>query len=469
MPSARKSNANSPDMRTLVITSFHSFISKNILNTDVLRTLRDERETRIVIFVPKEKAEFFARHYAGGNVEVEGIDTARITRDRANTFFSRLFFLMIDSHYLRYKRVERRDVDPTPASWIKYYAFGALAAVLSGSKALNRAARALFMRLSSRGLLAVHLDRVKPDLVFSTDVFDPNDIQVLKEASLRGIRTVGMIRSWDNCWSKGLLPVIPDRLLANNAVLKDEAVTLHDVPAERIAVVGLPQFDAFVREARTPRDAFFARIGVDPSKRLILLAPAGTILSDTDWQLCDILERAIRDGKLPEDVHVFVRNHPHHPADLSRFQGSPHFTFQNPGHVFGAVGKSTELEPEEHRFLGDLLFHSAVVAWVATSLGLDAAVFDKPEIMIDFDGYEKKEYFKSVARYRDEDHMLKLVATGGARRVKEPEEFVAAVKAYLDDPSLDRDGRKRIVEEQLYRIDGKSGERVVREVLSALG
>ena len=96
-------------MKTLFISAFHSFISKNILNTDVLRSLRDDRDLRVVIFVPAHKADFFRKTYAGGNVIVEGIDVARITAAKANKFFSRLLFLMIDSHYIWYKRVERRD------------------------------------------------------------------------------------------------------------------------------------------------------------------------------------------------------------------------------------------------------------------------------------------------------------------------------------------------------------------------
>lgn len=455
-------------MRTIFLSAFHGFISKNILNTDVLRSLRDDRGLRVVIFVPEGKAEFFRETYAGGNVLVEGVDVGRLAASKGETFFRRLFFLMIDSHYLWYKRVERRDAAPTPLAWIKYWGYGALVKLVSGSKAMNRLLRAAYRRRSPKGFFAAAFEAYRPDLVFATDVFDPTDAKLLDEARAHGVKTLGMVRSWDNCWSKGLMPVVPDRLLVNNGILKDEAAALHDVPPERIGVVGLPQFDAFVNDPRTPREAFFRAIGVDPSKRLVVFSPAGAILSDTDWQLCDILDRAIGDGRLPADVHVFVRNHPHHPADLSKFAKSPRFTIQDPGRSFDANGKNNELAPDEQRFLADLLYHADVVAWVATSLGLDAAVFDKPQVMIDFDGYEKKPYTESVARYRDEDHMLKLVATGGARRAKTPDELVAALAAYLADPTLDREGRRRIVDEQLYRIDGASGRRVAAEIMRSL-
>lgn len=451
-------------MRTLFLTSFHSFISKNVLNTGVLKALKAAPDLRVVLLVPKEKAAFFERHYGGGNVAVEGVDVAVVTSSPRDVLFRRLFFLMVDSHYLWYKRVERRDADPTAWAWIKYWVYGALVKVLSGSRLMNRLVRFLYRRLTPTDLLKAHFEHHVPTHLFSTDVFDPMDVLFLKEAQARGVKTIGMVRSWDNCWSKGLMPVVPDRLLTNNAIIKEEAVTLHDVPADRVAVVGLPQFDAFVKDARTPREAFFRSIGVDPAKRLVVFAPAGAILSDTDWQTCGILAEGLEKGMIHSDVHVFVRNHPHHPADLSRFAENSRFTIQNPGQAFDANAKNAELDPDEQRFLADLLFHADLVLWIATTLGLDAAVYDKPQIAISFDGTERKVYARSVARYHDEDHMRKLIATGGVRVARSAEELVAALKAYLDDPSLDREGRRRIVEEQLYRLDGRSAERAAEEL-----
>jgi len=455
-------------MKTVFISSFHSFISKNILNTDVLRSLRDDRGLRVVIFVPAHKADFFRRNYAGGNVVVEGIDVARITSSKSKLLLGRLLFLMIDSYYTWYKRIERLDARPGVFAWIKYSIHRALVWLLSGSKTLNGTVRWLYPRLAPNGFFTRHFDEYRPSLVFSTDVFDPFDTQLLVEAKRRGVKTLGMVRSWDNCWSKGLMPVQPDRLLTNNEIIKEEAVALHDYPSDCIAIVGLPQFDAYVTGTRASRADFFASIGADPAKRLVLFAPAGTILSDTDDQLCEILGRARDEGRLPADVHFFVRNHPGHPADLRSFVGRSGFTIQDPGQVFGSNPKDTELAPDDLKFLADLLYHSDIVMYVATSLCLDSAVYDKPQIMVSFDGYEKKPYTKSVARYRDEDHMKKLLDTGGARIARSADEWIEAINAYLENPSLDREGRSRIVREQLHKIDGKSGERVVLQVMASL-
>jgi hypothetical protein len=52
-----------------------------------------------------------------------------------------------------------------------------------------------------------------PAAVFANDVFDPAEGALLRCARRLGVRTVGMVRSWDNPTNKGVLPTPIDRLL----------------------------------------------------------------------------------------------------------------------------------------------------------------------------------------------------------------------------------------------------------------
>jgi CDP-glycerol glycerophosphotransferase (TagB/SpsB family) len=114
------------------------------------------------------------------------------------------------------------------------------------------------------------------------------------------------------------------------------------------------------------------------------------------------------------------------------------------------------------------LYNSDLVIYVATTLGIDALVFNKPQIIIDFDGFENKKYTDSVKRYHDEDHMKKMLALGGVRVVKDQEELISAINDYLEDPSIDNDGRQKMTRQQLYISDGKSGKRVGEFILELL-
>jgi hypothetical protein len=48
------------------------------------------------------------------------------------------------------------------------------------------------------------------------------------------------------------------------------------------------------------------------------------------------------------------------------------------------------------------------------------------------------------------------------------QELINGVNAYLENPDLDKAGRKRIRDEQCWRLDGKSGERIASFVLEYL-
>jgi len=48
------------------------------------------------------------------------------------------------------------------------------------------------------------------------------------------------------------------------------------------------------------------------------------------------------------------------------------------------------------------------------------------------------------------------------------EELTEIVNAYLENPDLDSDGRKRVVEQQCYKVDGMSLERMLKYLVEFL-
>lgn len=454
-------------MKTVVITVLHAMVARNLLYGELLGRLAASG-VRVVLLVPAYKRLYFEDVFKGTGAIIEPVDLDRIVDLPRNVLFHRFSFLLIRSHYLWYKRVERRDRHGGARSWFKYLFEELFVALFAGRRPARRLFRHLFARYADSSAFEDILARYRPDLVFASDQFDPADYLCVRAARKAGIKTLTMVRSWDNCYSKGVLPVLPDQLLTNTHILKEEASTLHDVPLERIEVIGLPQFDGFFFCAPTPREEFMKRIGADPAKKLVVYAPAGTILSDIDGQICEILVAAMSSGGIRHPVHLLVRNHPNHPADLSRFEDKSGITVEYPGVRFGEMPKETELSRADQTHLRDTLAHADVLVWVATTLGIDAAVFDRPEIVINFDGYSKRPYTRSVRRFHNEDHMKKLIATGGVRVVEHPEGLVEWINRYLDDPSLDAEGRRKIIETQLVFTDGKSGERLGQAIVSAL-
>lgn len=442
-------------MKTIFISAYHGFISRNIFNTDVLKILRQQPRIRIVLLVPSDKKEYISHYYGSENVLVEGADFNQFIN--SNKFWYRLGFILENTTYVKDQRGDDK--------W--WLSFAAL--ILSHMPGIKTVYRTLDFYFSPKNAFSKFFEKYNPDLVFSTDVFGETDALLIREAKYRGIRTIGMVRSWDNTTTKGILRLFPQKIIANSPVVKKELVDIHGYAPEDIFVAGLPQFDAWLSGPTQTREDFFSKIGADPSKRLILFAPAGSILSNTDWQLCEILKEALTAGLLPSDIQFLVRNHPQHPADLSRFDGHPNFILEIPGSGMKPGDyKSANLSPEEHDHLRNSIYFSDIVMYVATSLGLDSSVYNKPQILISFDGWETKPYLKSVKRYNVEDCLANLVVCGGTSVVENKEEWIAEINKYLGNPSFRREGRDRTIKDHLYKVDGQAGRRIADLLINYL-
>ncbi len=444
--------------RTIFVTSFHGIISKNILETDALRDLARDPKTRIVIFVPERKISFFRETYVFPNVFFEGVDAERITGTRANSFAYIFAQLLIDSHYLWYKKVERLDAAPTFKNKIKFRLEILFTKLFGNSRMSNRMYRALDgFFADATPHIAAYFTQYKPVAIFSTDIFDKADVAFLREAKRQRVMTLGMVRSWDNCYSKGVLRIIPERVVVNNELIKNELATLHDVDPNTITMVGFPQFDRFPREEKGTREEYLHAHGLTVERKTILFSPVGAPLSDTDWEVLQICKDALADGRIRHDAQVLVRLHPGRDLPLGTFVAKDRLVFDRPG-VYS--GKDVDFSPDDVKHLIQSLYHVDLVVWVATTICLDAAVFNKPQIVVNFDGFKNKEYRKSIRRYHNEDHMKDLLDMEGVTRANSPEELIAWVNAYLDDPRVNQEKRDDMVRQELYCLDEKAGARV---------
>lgn len=455
--------------KVILITVFHSLVSKNILNTDAIINLRDSNKYKIVLLVPQIKKDFFVAHYAHKNIAIEGIDMQTFGEGWKENLMQTLAKLLIDTHYLHYKRRELLDSEKTIVGWIKYGIREFIVYACAGKSFCIHIFHKIDILLGSKEIYKSILTTYKPDLVFSTDIFEQMGAQLLREAKERNIKTIGMVRSWDNCLSKGLLRIKPEIFIVNNEVIKDELVTIHGVTESSINVVGLPQFDRFISEKPENKKTFFKNNNLDPEKKLIMFAPGGNVLSLTDPDICRILISAIEEGRLPHNVQIFVRNHPHHPADLDYFKNREDIIVQSPGVILdSSTHKETELTPGDQDFLRNVLAYTDVLIWVATSLCLDALVYDVPQVVVNFDGFQTKNYYHSVKRYHDEDHMKKMFIHRPFRIANNSEQLISNITMYLNDKSIDGRERELVRNQQFYKVDGHAGKRIAQILDTAI-
>ena len=456
---------NSP--KTIFLTIFHLLASRNILGSDVYETLTADPNLRLVIFVPAYKRDFIEETYGRKNVEIIGIDENNLINSFPFRFFKYLAWNGSPTYTMKLRAWEILHKKGGLLAYLEYYFKRFLSLIFGQSRLLRQILRRLdyWVGRVNRQQIKNYFQQYQPQLLFVTDIYAEPEVVFLQAAKENRVKSAAMVRSWDNNMTKGILRVIPDVVITNNEIIKEEIAAIHDVKPETIFVGGIPQYDSLLHGYHSDRQSFFKKIGADPKKRLILFAPAGYILSDTDWQICELLRQGLDQGKIPPDLQFLVRKHPADPAQLDQFVADERFIIEWPGKKFGQRLKVTEFSPEDQKHLIDSLFHSEILIQVNSSIGLDWLALDKPQIMIEFDGWEKKPYIKSVARFHDEEHMIKFIDTGAAKVAGSPEELYFWINRYLENPNLDREKRKLALQQQYQFLDGQSGKRIGQFIL----
>jgi len=455
-------------MKTILITCFHPLISRNILSTDVIPLLIREGDVRAVIVSPEYRTPYLSGAFGGERVIVEGVPVEEKARPRWSSLFQRLARAMLDTETMRLKASAKLHLD---GRW-GYYCFVSLPlAFLGHSRLMRKYFRRVDLALNGASPYARFFDTYLPDLVFSTDVQNEYDLLFMREAKRRGIRVVSMVRSWDNLSQWGLIRHIPDQLLVPAEFVREEAVRYHDVAPETITVVGIPHYDPYFRREAGSRDAFFRSVGLNPSKKLIVYAPVddrrmrANELTRT-WMEND-LDRFMLEILSNLDANIWVRFPPNTPVTIGDFKPPPHMVFERPGVEHAGRGvMERDMRPEDDIRLRNLLAACDLLIAGPSTMAIDAAIFDKPVILVNFTP-TPRDFWHGIIEYRY-NHVQWLLGSGGTRVVKSRQELEEWIRRYLDDPSRDRGGREELVRQLCFRPDGRASERSAVALLGFL-
>ncbi len=457
-------------MKTVFISSFFGLVARNVLSTSILDILAKHPDIRIVILAPQEKREDYQRSFGAGraNVIVEGVElkNAKVksikletaSTSRLERFFYSLALNACDTVSRRVIRIEERH---NKKRYIQTFIHWILAK-LSNLKIFRSGVRALDLLLLPKDRFAHFFEKYSPDLVFSTDIYNEHDVQLMREARWRKIPITGMVRSWDNVTSHGMNRVVPDTLIVNTPKIKEEAIRYADAKPESVCVAGIPHYDRYLTDGRASREQLFKELNLDPKKKTIFFAPPSDIYTSNNPVSVDIIKKLL---ELP-DVQLIIRLYVVGEVNLGDIKPIPgKLAIDAPTQRLHFV--AANLTPKEDAHLADLLYHSDVVSVFASTLGIDAAVFRKPIVFVGFDSTPKP-YWESLRRYYDFDHQRYLLDTGGAKLANSMEEYLNYVNAYLADPKLDEANREKITDLFCWKLDGKSGERAGNFLVSQL-
>ena len=457
-------------MKTILVNIFDTAVAKNILVPQFLKTLTSVgSEARVIVIVPEHKFDEFARDYAHPFLRF----VARPKKNASTLEAAALFIVRnsIPTHSERYlQEIGFDGSGRLPA--IRYWSARFL--WIAGHLGIfRRLFKKMVTPLFDTRIFDDLLARYSPDLIFATTIYAVDDVRLLRAATRRGIPTIGMIKSWDNLTCKDAILVPPNTLIVHNDVVKEEAVTLHGYPRDKIVVVGVPQFDWYA-DAQFPYDKqeFFSRLRLDPNKKLITYTAAGLSFFRRERDVIAILDRIIREGKISMPSQLLVRMHPAYPDEKEVLEKRfPRVVIDEPGwpirDTASAWKADWKFNADDVRHLAATLKYSDVTLNCGSTMILEAVCFDTPVIGIAFDGEgTEPNYWQSARSFFEKNHLRNIVETGGVRLVRSEKELIKALNDYLAHPTKDAEGRARIVAEQIGEV-GHAGARLAKAMLSA--
>jgi hypothetical protein len=313
-----------------------------------------------------------------------------------------------------------------------------------------------------------HYQRLRPEVIFCSQQLSLDALPAIVAAHDLRIPSVAFVFSWDNLTSKGRILAPFDHYLVWSDHMAREL--LHYYPSlseNQVHVVGTPQFEPYVDENLiVPREQFFQELGADPRRPLICYSggDAGTCPEDPD-HLAVLLE-LIRAGRIRGNPQVVLRPSP--VDDGKRFQPvRERFTellCSPPRWTPGRNGNWARFYPlpEDLRLLANLTRHADMNVNLGSTMILDFCIHDKPVVNVAFDVADPPIFGMPVYdfyyRYEHLQPVLELKATRIARSV---DEFAQHINEYLEDPSRDRDGRRRLVQLLVHAPIESSTDRLI--------
>jgi hypothetical protein len=312
------------------------------------------------------------------------------------------------------------------------------------------------------------LRELKPAALVATGPHRYEEPAVVAEAINLGIPTMALITSWDNLTTKGRMLFEYDGYMVWSEQMKRELHEFyphsHNVP---VTVVGAPQFDVFFQERfHQSRDEFCHAQGLDASKPHILYALGSPNFLKEHHGALAFAQRVQR-GELG-DVQVLVRPHPlfdkGEEAGLLRGLGAG-VVVQRTGEADKALTARTQDFNQIKEWVNTFR-HASVVVNFSSTVGIDAAICDKPVVNLDFDpepGQPNQALVKDVNHLWS--HFKPIAESGGMWLANDMGEVVHAVREYLAHPELHREKRRWMAEYVCGYIDGKCGERMAQAIL----
>jgi hypothetical protein len=345
----------------------------------------------------------------------------------------------------------------------------------------SRSARQYLQRWQMRftpGIYADLFENYQPDLVVSSTYGWRNDRYLLRESVQRGVKTGTVIVGWDNPSSYGIPSAPLDFITCWSEIQKQELVQGSDWDPEKVNIGGIPSYDGYFRsEWLIPRDEYFRMHGLDPKRKLVSYA-SSFITFSPNFRNIETLAKLVASDSLAESSQLLIRFHPNHFMTEPLFAGErekirelagslPHVHLVEPVALGGDLGYySGEDMPEKT----SMMAYSDVFTTVYSTMCVETAIHDRPIVSVCLDipgGWNKPGKFSlALSEIGNWPTHQRFREAHAGRVASDNETLKKLLNAYLVDPTLDSEQRKKFIHDEVTFTDGSSGRRTAEYLVS---
>ncbi len=346
-----------------------------------------------------------------------------------------------------------------------------LTALSGGEQELRRKEQRLLETETNAPEIWKQIDLLKADAAFSLTPSLLNEEIALRACMRRDAPICASILSFDNITTRGWMSVACDQYLVWNRYNQAELLRAYpEIKPEQICIVGAPQFDFYWDPSYCwSQEEWRSQLSLPPGRPVILFGGGYFACAPHEPLFLAQIDEAIERKEIPQEPVILFRNHPVDP--IERWQPvlnrAKNVVYDDPWPT-GRITGHANVRARDIQKLASCLYHSSVHVNVASTMALDGAIFDRPQIGPAYDDSPGGVYDQTARDLYVQEHYLPITKSGGLDIAYSRHELVQAIRSALENPGRLAEGRKRIVRELCTYDDGRATERVAQAVRSFL-
>lgn len=454
---------------TILIPIVRGHMARLLIYSGVINKLI-EMGAKIILLTYKNNVENLSACFADSSVEVEIVPPSRL----------RLYYRWNRLYTYYFETFLPTESSAAKLEWLKQHDPQRYRRITALSPIMLQRLRSFWLHIRrivmpSRLYKSIFLKHPIDLVVVGSAARNPEEYYMLRYALTHGIRNICTLQSWDLLTTKGDLLERPEHLTVWNDANHQEAVALFNYPPEDVLVVGAPQFDIyFDPNTYLTHQDWCEQYGFDPNKKVILVTGGSGNIHHNLPNVIKALIEGMASNEI-EEIQILVRPHPAvylgtvsgdgTEADLCLYE-SWHPSVKGNRPQASQLKIVADTAAIEHIVLANNLYHADVLVDFYGTVSVEACLVDTPVIYADVrasfvDGETEP---KSVIDRNEYTHLKRVIQTGGVRIVGTRQQLYAAIKNYLNNPSLDSEGRREIAASFGYTNKGYSVARMAQAI-----